>query len=106
MLGLSWRLRGYQPDDTPPGGALVFSLWRDDAGQDSVTAQYIAQSLDQMRNADRLTVAAPPVSQKVSIPGCQTGSDSYGCTWDRFKAAMQKATDSAFVAVPAEQRIP
>jgi 4-phytase/acid phosphatase len=110
MLGLSWRLPGYQPDDTPPGGALVFSLWHDDAGRDSVTAQYIAQSLDQMRNADRLTVAAPPVSQKVSIPGCQTGSDGVedesGCAWTRFKAAMQKATDSAFVAAPADQRIP
>ncbi len=35
MLGLSWNLPGYQPDDTPPGGALIFSLWRDDAGEDS-----------------------------------------------------------------------
>jgi hypothetical protein len=26
MLGLSWRLPGYQPDDPPPGGALTFSL--------------------------------------------------------------------------------
>jgi hypothetical protein len=26
LLQLSWRLPGYQPDDTPPGGALVFSL--------------------------------------------------------------------------------
>jgi len=100
MLGLSWRLDGYQPDDTPPGGALVFSLWRDDAGQYSVTAQYIAQSPDQMRNGDRLTMAAPPVSQKVSIPGCHTDS---GCPWDRFKVTVQKATDSAFVAVPAER---
>jgi 4-phytase / acid phosphatase len=98
MLGLSWRLPGYQPDDTPPGGALIFSLWRDDAGQDSVTAQYVAQSLDQMRNAVRLTLAAPPLSRKVSIPGCQTDSGSSGCTWARFKIAMQKATDSAFVA--------
>ena len=61
MLGLSWHLQGYQPDDTPPGGALVFLLWRDDAGHDSVTAQYIAQSLDQMRNAERVTAGRPPV---------------------------------------------
>jgi 4-phytase/acid phosphatase len=93
MLGLSWHLQGYQPDDTPPGGALVFLLWRDDAGQDSVTAQYVAQSLDQMRNAERVTVAAPPVGQEVRIPGCETG-----CSWDGFKIAIQKATDTAFVA--------
>ena len=29
LLGLSWQLPGYVPDDTPPGGALVVSLWRD-----------------------------------------------------------------------------
>jgi hypothetical protein len=28
MLGLSWRLPGYQPNDTLPGGALIFSLWQ------------------------------------------------------------------------------
>jgi 4-phytase / acid phosphatase len=95
MLGLSWRLPGYQPDDTPPGGALIFLLWRDDAGQDSVTAQYIAQSLDQMRNADRLTMASPPVSRKVSLPGCSA------CTWPQFKIVIQKATDPAFVTYPA-----
>ena len=26
MIGLSWKLAGYQPDDTPPGGALIFAL--------------------------------------------------------------------------------
>jgi 4-phytase/acid phosphatase len=106
MLGLAWRLRGYQPDDTPPGGALVFSLWRDDAGQDSVTAQYIAQSLDQMRHADRLTVAEPPLTQEVSIPGCPSDSGNSDCPWARFKAAVQKATDPAFVAAPAGGRSP
>ena len=26
LLGISWLLDGYPPDDTPPGGALVFEL--------------------------------------------------------------------------------
>jgi 4-phytase / acid phosphatase len=95
MLGLSWRLPGYQPDDTPPGGALVFSLWRDGAAQDSVTVQYVAQSLDQMRNAESLTLAAPPESQGVSIPGCQPDSAKSGCSWASFKLALQKATDQS-----------
>jgi 4-phytase/acid phosphatase len=106
MLGLSWRLHGYQPDDTPPGGALVFSLWRNEAGRDSVTAQYIAQSLDQMRHADRLTVAEPPLRQEVSITGCPSDSGSSGCPWAKFKAATQQATDPAFVAAPAGGRTP
>ena len=103
MLGLSWKLPGYQPDDTPPGGALTFSLWHDDAGDDSVTAQYIAQSLDQMRNAARLTLAAPPESQEVSIPGCQAEEVKLGCSWPGFQGALRKATDAAFVAVPAHR---
>jgi 4-phytase / acid phosphatase len=28
MLGISWLLEGYQRNDTPPGGALVFELWQ------------------------------------------------------------------------------
>jgi len=104
MLGLSWRLQGYQPDDTPPGGALVFLLWRDDAGQDSVTARYIAQSLDQMRDADRVTVAAPPVSQDVPIPGCRTRGSR--CSWSSFKTAIEEATDTAFVAALPGGRSP
>jgi 4-phytase/acid phosphatase len=31
-LDLAWLLPGYQPNDTPPGGALVFELWRQPAG--------------------------------------------------------------------------
>jgi 4-phytase / acid phosphatase len=98
MLGLSWRLPGYQPDDTPPGGALIFSLWHGDAEGDSVTVQYIAQSLDQMRNADRLTKASPPASREVVIPGCKAASGTPGCSWSSFKLALEKAIDPAFVS--------
>ena len=42
MLGLSWTLPGYQPDDTPPGGALIFTLWRDPAGAYFVKVRYTA----------------------------------------------------------------
>ncbi len=51
MLGLTWRLPGYQPDDTPPGGALVFSLWRDGDGPYTVRVRYVAQSMMQMHEA-------------------------------------------------------
>jgi len=32
MLGLLWKLAGYQPDGTPPGGGLIFSVRRDAGG--------------------------------------------------------------------------
>jgi 4-phytase/acid phosphatase len=104
MLGLSWRLPGYQADDTPPGGALIFSLWRDDAGHSSVKAQYVAQSLDQMRNAERLTLKAPPEAQGVSVPGCEPDSAKFGCSWSSFKLAIQKAIDPAFVTVTTDSQ--
>jgi 4-phytase/acid phosphatase len=97
MLGLSWKLAGYQPDDTPPGGALIFSLWRDsESGQLSVKLRYLAQTLDQMRSASPLSMASPPESQDVRIPGCETASQDQGCPWDIARSLLQKAIDPQF----------
>jgi 4-phytase/acid phosphatase len=94
MLGLRWKLAGYQQDDTPPGGALVFSLWRDGAGKNFVKLRYVAQSLDQMRDAQPLSMAAPPEGQDVALPGCAAA----GCSWETAQTILEKAIDPAFVA--------
>ncbi|HEV2201748.1 MAG TPA: histidine-type phosphatase [Bryobacteraceae bacterium] len=87
MLNLSWNLHGYQPDETPPGGALIFSLWRDPAsGHMSVQARYLAATLDQMRSADAFTLAHPPPSQALSLPGCPAT-----CSWQDFERAARRA---------------
>jgi 4-phytase/acid phosphatase len=97
MLGLSWKLPGYQPDDTPPGGALVFSLWRDSGtGQLSVKLRYLAQTLDQMRDASPLSIAAPPASQDVPLPGCNAAQSDRGCPWETARLVMRRATDPQF----------
>ena len=99
MLGLFWKLAGYQPDDTPPGGALIFSLWRDPAtGKYSVKLRYVAQSLDQMRHAAQLSLADPPESQDVALPGCPAA----GCPWEAARLAIEKAIDPQFTdSLPA-----
>jgi 4-phytase / acid phosphatase len=94
MLGLSWKLEGYQPDDAPPGGALIFSLWRDSAGRYFLRLRYLAQSLDQMRNASVLSLAAPPESQDLAVPGCAGAS----CPWEKARRALEAAVDPEFVA--------
>ena len=72
MLGLSWLLPGYQPDDTPPGGALVFTLWQSAAtGSYSIRLQYMAQTLDQMHDATALSVASPPAIARRLRPRLQ-----------------------------------
>jgi len=99
MLDLSWHLSGYPPEETPPGGALIFSLWRSaDAPQFFVRAQYLAQSLDQMRDATRLTLAVPPEKEDVSPNGCPPAAKTPGCPWDAFENSLLHAVDPHFIA--------
>jgi len=99
ILGLSWHLAGYPPDETPPGGALIFSLFQHpDTGQYFVRTQYLAQTLEQMRNATPLTLAAPPAKEDVTVKGCEPATASKGCPWETFEKSLQKAIDPRFVA--------
>jgi 4-phytase/acid phosphatase len=98
MLGLSWHLPGYQPDDTPPGGALIFSLWRQPhTAQYFVRMQYLAETLEQMRSATPLTIAAPPATQDVAVPGCESATGRVACSWETFVKTLQRAIDNRFV---------
>jgi 4-phytase/acid phosphatase len=70
MLNLTWIVDGRR-DDTPPGGALVFEVWRDrSAGNYSVRTYFTAQTLDQMRDSIPLTGPQAPARVPVFIPGC------------------------------------
>ena len=94
-LGLSWLIDGRR-DDTPPGGALVFELWkRDDTGEYLVRTFYQAQTLDQMRNATPLSMQSPPERVPVFVPGCSRSDGS--CTWKAFQEAVHAVAPPAFV---------
>ena len=84
MLSLSWRQAGYQTNQTPPAGALIFELRQTDAGARNVHTYYAAQSLDDMRHARHFGASAP-----VPIPGCPNGS----CTLDEFAKPVEQALD-------------
>ncbi len=93
MLNLSWGLAGYPRDETPPGSALIFSLWRNPAnGQLSVSVRFLATTLDQMREATPMTLATPPPSELLSIPHC--GAQ---CTWEEFARDVRGAIDPSRV---------
>lgn len=101
-LGIDWVFDG-RVDDTPPGGALLFELWRpQDGGKPFVRLEYIAQTLEQMRNAETLTPANPPAVAPIFVPGC--GRADLSCSWEGFSAAMHASIDSADVAAPAVGR--
>jgi 4-phytase / acid phosphatase len=94
-LNLDWIIDGRR-NDTPPGGALIFQLWRSSSGAESVRIYYTAQTLMQMRGAQKLTLANPPLRVPVFVPGCSRADMS--CTLDGFAAATQRAINPAFVA--------
>jgi 4-phytase/acid phosphatase len=94
-LGLSWLIDGRR-DDTPPGGALVFELWKKPgAGEYSVRIFYMAQTLDQMRTAAQLSLQSPPQRAAVFVPAC--GQSDGSCKWSAFQQAVQAGVDTTFV---------
>ena len=102
ILGLTWHLPGYQPDDTPPGGALLLSLWQQPgSGKYFVRLQYLAQTLDQMRDATPLTLAAPPAEEQLVIPGCGEIKQKADCSWQMFRGIVQHSVDPRFVFAEA-----
>jgi 4-phytase/acid phosphatase len=99
MLGLSWLLPGYQPDDAPPGGALVFTLWRSrTTGQYSVRLRYEAQTPDQMHDAVALTLSNPPAVADLFVPGCSNSAPGYPCEWASFLAVARSAIAPEFLS--------
>jgi len=87
-LNLTWIIDGRR-DDTPPGGAILFELWRNTAsGAYSVRTYFTAQTLDQMRMSSDLTLADPPDRVAVFLPGCSTTDTS--CPLHTFSKLLQQ----------------
>ena len=93
-LGIDWIADG-RVDDSPPGGALVFELWRSSKSGPFVRVAFTTQTLEQMRKTEPLTPANPPAEAPIFIPACSRPDLS--CTWDSFSTAMRQATDPAYV---------
>ena len=96
-LGISWLIDGRR-DDTPPGGALVFEVWRSPKTKDyAVRTYYISQTMQQMRDMVPLTLTVPPARANIFVPGCSTAEKGYACTFSGFQQSIHAAIDPAFV---------
>jgi 4-phytase/acid phosphatase len=94
-LGLNWLIDGRR-DDTPPGGALYFELWKQAGTEEyAVRTFYIAQTLEQMRNKTLLSLSSPPERVPVFVPGC--GRPDGSCEWSSFQQALHAAIIPSFV---------
>jgi 4-phytase/acid phosphatase len=99
-LGLDWIIDGRR-NDTPPGGTLVFELWRAAGGSYSVRAYYTAQTLNQMREATPLTAANPPARVPVFVPGCEAasrGAAGLACSLESFEVTVRHSIDPEYVS--------
>lgn len=79
LLGLEWAAPSYQPNQIAPGGALVFERWRRADGVQVIRARYVVQTLSQLRSLTPLSLAKPPASAPIFIPGCSLGVAAYDC---------------------------
>jgi 4-phytase/acid phosphatase len=95
LLNLNWIVDGRR-DDTPPGGVLIFELWKTRAsGVYSVQTYYTAQTLEQMRSASNLTLNNPPQRVHLFLPGCSEKDSA--CSWPSFVKTINQAIDQNYV---------
>jgi 4-phytase/acid phosphatase len=89
LLNLNWIADGRR-DDTPPGGALVFELWRTRETESYFVRTYFTtQTLEQMRFASQLSAQNPPQRVPVFVPACS--NQDFSCSLSSFAATIQQA---------------
>jgi 4-phytase/acid phosphatase len=94
ILSAHWPLEhGLVPDDMPPGGALIFELYRTVAGAYRVRLQFAYETLAQLRSASALPdgIAISPVQ----FAGCD-GADC-SVPLERFAALAHSLSTRGFV---------
>jgi 4-phytase/acid phosphatase len=94
LFGLHWSVDGIG-DDTPPDSQIVFELWQSaKSKQYSVRMIYRAQTLDQLRSGQKLTLADPPAEVSLTPPGCRGGEI---CPFADFDKAARAVLDPAYI---------
>lgn len=96
MLGANWQLP-QQPDNTPPGGGLVFELWQNPANhQRYVAVKMFYQTMDQLRNAEKLDLKNNPArAVPIAIEGCENDGDNKLCRLEAFQNKVAQVIKSA-----------
>lgn len=97
MLKLDWQLPD-QPDNTPPDGALVFTLWRNPAGEAFTRVELVYQSMHQMRHLTALSLEEPAKRVALALPDCGEGPDAKACRWPAFAQRAKAALSPACLA--------
>lgn len=95
ILGVRWSLPD-QPDNTPPGGALVFERWRDKTTHEAwIRVRFVYQTLEQLRAATPLSLAVPPGELAVAVPACEGKSRFGACPIKMFRQWIKPRLEPA-----------
>ena len=94
MLGLNWQLL-QQPDNTPPGGGLVFELWQKmDDHKHYISIKMFYQTMVQLRNKQKMDLWLNPAGMlSISIPGCDNMGKDKLCRLEKFQKKLQQAIE-------------
>jgi 4-phytase/acid phosphatase len=100
LLDLNWHIPSFPANEPSPGGALAFELFREVAtGGRYVRLAYYAQTLDEMRNRQRLDYRDPPGMVSVDLPACAGQAHEKACPLQRFVEIARTAIDPKCVTV-------
>jgi len=115
LLNMHWLLPGYQADFCPPGGALIFELRQEIATQNYlVRVFYTAQTFDQLRQLTPLSLAVPPATMQLLVPGGSSATNldvpfatftnllnaaiDLNCVWQPFAGEPQPTVENPYTA--------
>jgi 4-phytase/acid phosphatase len=88
LIGAHFQMDGYGYDDPPVGGGVGLEVLRDPrTGVRYVRVFYQAQTPDQLRNLTPLSLARPPASKALTVPGCRSGKAGL-CELSTFEALL------------------
>ncbi len=95
MLDVSWLQPGYQRNQAPPTGALMFEVKEGGDKKLRVYTSFVAQTLEQMRTNIPLTLDLPPLKTPLRLPGCgaSTLPGPPSCTLEEFAVALRNVID-------------
>jgi 4-phytase / acid phosphatase len=100
LLNLGWEIPGFQANESSPGSALAFELFREPStGQRYVRLAYFAQTPEQMRQATVLNLAQPPGAVAVDLPACAAYAREQSCPLERFVEIAKAAIDPGCVTI-------
>ena len=92
MLDVTWLQPGYQRNQTPPTGALMFEVRERPTRSCASTRRYVAQSLEQMRTraAHRERRRS---RRRCGCPAAARSTPGFPCTLEEFAVAVRNSLD-------------